>query len=133
MILEREQQLVEGLPRDIFHHDVRGARLRLLPHIEDGYDSRMRKAASSLGFAYKAFPILKLLLGRLAIQRDGFYRNHTVDLWVAGLVDDAHRPPAQFGQDLVTAKPFAPVIVHEFHRSAPCAHYLLAHISLAAD
>src|SRR6266851_1267648 len=129
MILDREQQFVQGLPRNIFHHDVRGARLRLLAHIEDGYDSWMRKAASSLRLPDEALAVLKLLLRRLAVQRDCFYRNHTVDLWVAGLVNHAHRAPAQFGQDFVTAKPFAPVIVHEFHRSARVCRTTFMHTS----
>src|ERR1700675_2507871 len=106
------QQLVEGLPAHKFHYDVRSARLRLLAHIEDGYDSRMRQAASSFRLPKETFAIVKLLFRGLASQRNGLYRNDAVNLRVARFVDNTHGSPTQLGQDLVSPKTFALAIIH---------------------
>src|ERR1700730_17766517 len=110
-----QQQLVEGRPRHKFHYDVRSAPLRFLAHIEDGYDSRMRQTARSFGFPKETLAILKLLFRGLASQRNGLYRDDTIDLGIARFVDNTHGSPTELGEDLVSPKTFAPAIIHRCH------------------
>src|ERR1039458_8147440 len=93
MVVPR-QQLVEGLPPNKLHYDVRSARLWFLAHIEDGYDSRMRDAARSFRFPEETLAILVFLFRRLASQRNGLYRDDAVDLGIARFVDDTHGSPS---------------------------------------
>src|SRR5882762_593622 len=109
------QQLVEGLPSNKFHDDVRSARLRFLAHIEDGYDSRMRQAARSFRFPKETLAIVTLLFRRLASQRNGLYRDHAINFGIARFVDDTHGSPTQLGEDLVSPKTFALAIIHRCH------------------
>src|SRR5258708_37048577 len=109
------QQLVEGLPRNKFHYDVRSARLRFLAHIEDGYDSRMRQAARSFRFPKETLAILKLLFRGLASQRNGLYRDDAIDLGIARFVDNTHGSPTQRDEDLVSPKKFAFAIIPSCH------------------
>src|SRR6202521_6472097 len=114
MIVPR-QQLVEGLPPNKFHYDVGSARLWLLSHIEDGYDSRMRQAARSFRFPKETLAVLKLLFRGLASQRNGLYRDDAIDLGIARFVDNTHGSPTQLGEDLVSPKTFAFAIIHRCH------------------
>src|SRR3984893_12403391 len=111
MVVPR-QQLVEGLPPNKFHYDIRSARLRFLAHIEDGYDSRMRQAACSFRFPKETLAILEFLFRGLASQRNGLYRADAVNLRVARFIDNTHSSPTQLGEDLVSPKTFAPAIIH---------------------
>src|SRR3982074_958899 len=111
MVVPR-QQLVEGLAPNKFHHDVRSARLWLLAHIEDGYDSRMRQAAGSFRLPKETLAILKLLFRGLPSQRNGLYRDDPVNLRVARFIDNTHRSPTQLGEDLVSPETFASAIIH---------------------
>src|SRR6202521_2781072 len=114
MVVPR-QKLVEGLPPNKFHYDIRSARLRFLAHIEDGYDSRMRQAARGFRFPKETLAVLKLLFRGLASQRNSLYRDDAIDLGIARFVDNAHRSPTQLGQDLVSPKTFALAIIHGCH------------------
>src|ERR1035437_9909381 len=133
MVVPR-QQLVEGLPPNKFHYDVRSARLWFLAHIEDGYDSRMRHAARSFRFPKETLAILAFLFRRLTGQRNGLYRDDAVHLGIARFVDNTHGSPSQFGQDLVSPKTFAPAIIHRCHlrfqsfvaTSSACRRFRLA-------
>ena len=60
MVVPR-QQLVEGLPPNKFHYDVRRVRLWLLAHVEDSYDSGMRQAARRFRFPKETLAILEFL------------------------------------------------------------------------
>src|ERR1700687_3670907 len=109
------QQLVERLPPNKFHHDVWSARLWFLAHIEDGYDSRMRQAARSFRFPEETLAILAFLFRRLAGQRNGLYRDHSIDLGIARFVDNTPGSPSPLGQDLLSPKTFVPAIIHRCH------------------
>src|SRR5580658_4723282 len=106
------QQFVEGLPPNIFHHDIRSVGIRLLTHIEDSYDSRMRQPPRSFRFAKEPLAIFKLLFWGLTGQRNGLYRHNAINFGIARFVDDTHGSPSQLGQDLVAPKTFAPAIIH---------------------
>src|SRR5258708_36714021 len=110
-----QQEPIERLSPKQFHYDVRSARLRFLAHIEDGYNSRMRQTARSFRFPKETLAILEFLFRGLASQRNGLYRDDTIDLGIACFVDNTHRSPTQLGEDLVSPKTFAPAIIHRCH------------------
>jgi hypothetical protein len=86
----RDSSLSRDCSPDKFHYNVRNTSLWFLPHIEDGYDSRMRQAARSLGFPQETLAILAFLLRRLADQGDGLHGYHAVDLRIARFIDNTH-------------------------------------------
>src|SRR5712671_3078739 len=111
MVVPR-QQFVEGLPPNIFHYDVRGARRWFFAHIEDSYDSGMRQAARSFCFPNETLAIVKLFFGGLPSQRNSLYRDDAVNLRVARFIDNTHGSPAQLAEDLVSPETLALAIIH---------------------
>src|SRR5580692_7611640 len=112
IVIARQQHLVEGLPRNKFHDDVRSVRFGFLAYIEDGYNSRVRQAARRFCFPEKPLAILEFLFRRLTSQGNRLHSDHTIDLGITRFIDDTHRSPAQLGQDLVATKTLGSVIVH---------------------
>jgi len=74
-----------------------------------------RRAARSFRFPEETLAILAFLFRRLAGQRNGLYRDHSIDLGIARFVDNTHGSPSQLGQDLVSPKTFVPAIIHKCH------------------
>jgi hypothetical protein len=72
----------------------------------------MRQTASGFGLAEKTRAILLFLFGRLALQRNSFYRDQTVDPGVPALVDDAHGSATKFGQNFVPSETSFFAVVH---------------------
>ena len=75
----------------------------------------MRQTARRFCFPKETLAILAFLFQRLAGQRNGLYRDDAIDLRIARFVDNTHRSPTQFGEDLVSPKTFALAIIHRCH------------------
>jgi len=96
------------------HGDV--GRARALAHVVDDDYRGVAEAPRRTRLAQEALAHLRVLLRR-EIRPQGLHRDVALDERVARLVDDAHRPATELGQDLV---PPQGVANHALRRRALC-------------
>ena len=92
-------QLVQGPAFDVLHHHEVDA--VFASDVMDDDNVGVIEGGGSLGFLHEA--ALALRIGRPLAQQD-FHRHESIQMKVAGLVDDAHPAFAQLGFDSIVAK-----------------------------
>ena len=77
-----------GLPLNIFHHDVGEPGIRFQLHIHYGNNIRVLDLCRKLGFADKTFPELRIFLRRTAVQN--LHGTQRIQLFVTDKIHRAH-------------------------------------------
>src|SRR5579863_528754 len=72
-------------------------------HIENGDDSGMRQSSRRLRFMDEPLTVIPFFLRILPHQRNSFDRDQTVNLRVAGTIDNAHAAASYLGDDLIAS------------------------------
>ena len=92
-------ELLQRLPLEHLHHEM------VLAHVEDPDDVGVGQRAGGLRLPAKALQVLLCLIASQVLGLDRLDCNETLDDRVASLVDSAHRPVTNLGDDLVSSEP----------------------------
>src|SRR6185369_8474761 len=98
----------------MLHHEERLVGFWVFPGIKNRNDSRMRKLSGRSGFLRKALSVFLFFGFFDPSQRNGFYSDNAIDIWILSAVHHSHRAASNLGFDMVPPKRFADGNCHRY-------------------
>ncbi|MCI0537956.1 MAG: hypothetical protein L0Z50_22300 [Verrucomicrobiales bacterium] len=90
------RHVLQGLPVDELHHNVRGLGLLFFTHIVNRYDARMGELAGGLCFPEESLPVGLVVTRAEPRSQDGLYGHGPVDDRIMAKEDCTHCASSQF-------------------------------------